>query len=87
MCGLSLIAASWGYSWLHCVASLAAEHGLSSCGYWTLALGFSSCDAWALVAPGYLGSSQTRDQSCVPCIGRRTPIHHATREVLYLVIF
>ena len=28
-----------------------------------------------------MGSSQTRDRTCVPCIGRRIPNHCATREV------
>ena len=34
-----------------------------------------------LVAPWHVGSSQTRDGTCVPCIGRRILIHCATREV------
>ena len=97
---LSLIAASWGYSLLHCVhfslrwppllqsmAFEVAACGLSSCGYWPLELGFSSCGARTLVTPRYLDSSQTRGWNCVPCIGRQIPIHYATREVLYLVIF
>ena len=29
-----------------------------------------------------MGSSQTRDRTCVPCIGRWIPNHCATREVL-----
>ena len=36
---------------------------------------FSSCDTW------HVGSSQTRDQTHVPCIGRRILNHCATREI------
>ena len=36
-----------------------------------------------LVAPRHVGSSLTRDRTCVPCIGRQTPIHCATREAQY----
>ena len=35
-----------------------------------------------LVAPRHVGSSQTRDRTRVPCIGRRILNHCATREVL-----
>ena len=37
-----------------------------------------------LVAPQHVESSPTRCQTRVPCIGRRIPIHCATREVLLL---
>ena len=33
-----------------------------------------------LVAPRHVGSSQTRARTRVPCIGRQTLNHHATRE-------
>ena len=49
---------------------------------------FSSCSTqvqqlWCtgLVAPRHVGSSQTRDQTRVPCIGRQILNHCATREV------
>ena len=32
-------------------------------------------------------SSQTRDQTCVTCIGRRIPSHSTTREVLHPLFF
>ena len=35
-----------------------------------------------LVAPHHVESSPTRDQTCVPCIGRRILNHWTTREVL-----
>lgn len=56
------------------VASLAAEHGLY---VWEL----SSCSITGLVAPWHVGSSWSRDQTHVSCIGRRTPIHSTSREV------
>jgi len=34
------------------------------------------------VAPRHVGSSQTRDQTRVPCIGRQILNHWTTREVL-----
>ena len=39
------------------------------------------------VAPRQVESSQTRDQVCVPCIGRRILIHCATTEVPIFLIF
>ena len=36
-----------------------------------------------LVAPGHVGSSQTRARTRVPCIGRQILNHCATREALY----
>ena len=40
----------------------------------------------ALVASQHVGSSQTRGQTHVPCIGRQILIHQTTREVLQIVI-
>ena len=40
-----------------------------------------------LVAPRHVGSSWTRDQTRVPCIGRRILNHCATREALYHIFF
>ena len=48
-------------------ASPAAASGLSSCG---------------TVSPRHVGSSRTRGQARVPCIGRRILIHCTIREVL-----
>ena len=39
------------------------------------------------VAPWHVGSSQTRARTRVPCIGRQTLNHCATREALILFIF
>ena len=66
---------SWGEQGLFfiVVASLAAEHGLWVHGFqWLM----------ALAAPRHVGSSQTRDRTHVPCIGRQILTHFATREVL-----
>ena len=38
-----------------------------------------------LVAPRHVGSSQTRARTRVPCIGRQTPNHCATREAPHLL--
>ena len=40
-----------------------------------------------LVAPQHVGSSQTRARTRVPCIGRQTPNHCATREAQELFTF
>ena len=53
-------------------ASAVAAHGLSSCGSEALEHRFT---------PQYAESPQTRDRTLVPCIGRQTLIHSATREV------
>ena len=39
-----------------------------------------------LVAPQHVGSSRTRAQTRVPCIGRQIPNHCATREALIMII-
>ena len=67
---------------------------LSSCGVWaSYCRGFSPCRAQALrvqtqklwcigwLSSRHVGSSCTRDQTCVPCIGRQIPNHWTTREV------
>ena len=41
----------------------------------------------ALVSPWHVESSQMRDQTHVPCIGRQILIHCATREVLEFFLF
>ena len=89
-CGLSLVAASGGYSslrwagfslrWLlllwstgcRPVGSVAVACGLYSAGSVVVEHG--------LVTPQHVGSSRTRDQTHVPCIGRRILNHCATRE-------
>ena len=85
--GLSLVAASRGYSSLRCMGfSLQWLLLLRSTG--SRCVGFSSCGTWAqqlwrtgLVAPRHVGYSRTRDWTRVPCIGRRILNHCATREV------
>ena len=64
---LSLVAVSGGYSSLRCA-------GFSL--RW-----FLSLRSTGLVAPRHVGSSRTRAQTHVPCIGRRILNHCATREV------
>ena len=66
---------------------------LSSCGGQSYCGGFGSCGMWAvecglssygtgLVALRQVGSSQTRHQTCVPCIARILN-HWTSREVLH----
>ena len=76
-CGLSLVVANGSCSLVVCVlltavASLGAEHRPLV----VVALG--------LVVSQYVESSWARDQTCVPCIGRRMLIHCATRKVLHI---
>ena len=89
---LSLVAVSRGYSLLRCAgSSLRRLLLLQSMGSRRAA--FSSCGRWAqqlwhtgLVPPRHVGSSRTRDQTRVPCIGRRILNHCTTREVSDLMI-
>ena len=67
------------------VASLAAEHGLQARGLqqlWLVGSRKQAQQLWptGLVAPWHMGSSQTRDRTHVPCIGRRILNHCATRK-------
>ena len=39
------------------------------------------------VAPRHVGSSQTRARTRVPCTGRQTLNHYATREALYFIYY
>ena len=39
-----------------------------------------------LVAPRHTKSSLTRDWTCVPCLGRQTPVYCTTREVPIIII-
>ena len=73
------ITASGGYSLvgvrklLIVVTSPVGEHGLQQ--------------LWhpGLAASQHVGSSRTRDRTCIPCISRQTLNHRATREVQYTV--
>ena len=58
------------------VASLVTEHRLK-------APGFQQLWYTGPASPRHVGSSKTRDQTCVPCIGRRIPIYYTTREVFF----
>ena len=76
------------------VYSPVAEHRLQACGPQQLqhtgsvvAAGSVVARAWAqklwcssLVIPWHVESSWTRDRTCVPCIGRETPIYCTARE-------
>ena len=60
---------------------LCREKGSSAQASVAAACGFSSCTDSGLVALWRVGSSQTRDQTHVPCIGRWICICHTTRQV------
>ena len=84
--GFSLDAGSRGccrvtmlHGLLMTVASLVADHRLSSCSPWALEHRLSM---WCtgLVALGHVGSPQTRDGTHVSCIGRQILCHWTTRE-------
>ena len=62
-------------------ASVVAACGLSSCGSRALERRLSSRWLTGLAAPRHVGSSQTRDRTHVPCIGRWILNHCTTREV------
>ena len=69
------------------VASLVVENGLQACGLqqlWHAGPRAQAQQLWrtGLAAPRHVGSSWTRAQTRVPCIGRRILNHCATREVL-----
>ena len=91
--GLSLGAANGAA--LRCSAQASQCSGFSCCGSRAGGrAGFSSCstrarELWCagLVAPRHVGSSQTKDQACVPCIGRLILNHWITRDVLITSFF
>ena len=79
----SLRCMGFSLQWLLLLQSLGSRHA-----------GFSSCGAqpqqlWlmGLVAPQHVGSSQTRDRTRVPCIGRQILNHCTTREVVGLISY
>ena len=78
--------------------SLRRRGPLSSCGAQAPRGGLSCCRVQALgpraqwlwrtgfVAPWHVGSSQTRDRTHVPCLGRWILNHWTTREVLHIFL-
>ena len=74
---------------LHRGARACHHRGLSRCG--AEAPDAQAQQLWPTgpVAPRHVGSSQTRARTRVPCIGRQTPNHCATREALsfFFVLF
>ena len=63
-------------------AATAVVAGYSSRGSWALERWLSSWGTRRFVAPGGVGSSQSRDWTRVPCIGRQTLNHWTTRKAL-----
>ena len=85
MHGLSLVAASGGYS----PTALCRLLLLQSMGSWLTgsAVAALSLQSAGLVTLRPVDSSRIRDQTCDPCTGKPIPIHCATREVLNLFLF
>ena len=86
VCVLSLAAASGVGSvvallLLGSTGSRRAAHRPNSCGSRALEHTGSVVGRMGFVAQWHVESSQTREQICVPCIGRQIPIHCTTREV------
>ena len=71
---------------LHRGARASHRHGPSCCG--AQAPDAQAQQSWltGVVAPRHVGSSQTRARTHVPCIGRQTLNHCATREAPYAVL-
>ena len=65
---------------LHRGARASHYRGLSRCGAQAPDAQAQSLWLTGPVAPPHVGSSQTRARTRVPCIGRQTPNHCATRE-------
>ena len=74
---------AWGSPWSRRPAS---HWGLPSRGVQGLGPQASLSTALDFVAPRHVGSSQTRDQTCDPCIGKQILNHWTTREVQILVL-
>ena len=69
-CGKQGLLSGYGLRLLSVVASLVGEHGLSS------------LQLSGVLVHGHVGSSHTRDQTCVPCTGRWILTHCTSKEVL-----
>ena len=89
--GSSLLCAGFSLRWLLLLRSTGSRCvGFSSCGSWAQQLWLAGSRAQAqqlwrtgLVAPRHVGSSRTRAQTHVPCIGRQILNQCATREALF----
>ena len=86
----SLRCTGFSFRWLLLLWSTGSRHvGFSSCGTQAQLLWLAGSRAQAqqlwpmgLVAPWHVGSSRTRAQTRVSCIGRQSLNHCATREAL-----
>ena len=85
----SLWCTGFSLRWLLSLQSMGSRHtAFSSCGTWAQQSWLAGSRAQAqqlwhtgLVAPRHVGSSGTRAQTHVPCIGRRILNHCTTRQV------
>ena len=89
---LQLWCTCFSLRWLLLLWSMGSRcEGFSSCGMqcqqlWFVGSRVQAQQLWhkGLVAPWHVGSSRTRAQTRVPCIGRRTLNHCTTRELTIL---
>ena len=81
-CGKWGLLSRCGVQASHCIGFSVAEHGLQACGLQQLQHVGSIVVAHRLSCPWHEGSSSTRDQTCLPSIGRRILNHWTTREAL-----
>ena len=85
---LGLCCCSWAFwscteRWatLGCGAGASHCSGFSCCSTWAREHRLTSCGVWLSCSPQHMGSSQTRDQTCVPCLSRQILNHWTSRKV------
>ena len=87
--GYSLLQCT-GFSlwWLPPLQSTGSGGGGGLQQFWLISSRAQSLKFWhrGLTAPWHVKSSQIRDQTHAPCIGRWIPIHCTTREVWYFYL-
>ena len=66
--------------------SLIVEHGLQGVGFLVLTHGVRVGGQGGLRAPRHVGSSRTRDQTCVACIGGWILHRWPTSEALHFLV-
>ena len=86
LCGYMLTFANCGGLWLLCCVLSSHCCGFSCCRAWILKHGLNNWHM-SLVSPWHVESSWTRNQICVPSIGRGILNHWIIRKVFSSSIF
>ena len=81
LCRCALCSCTERWATLGCGVGASHRSGFSGCSTWAREHRLTSCGAWLSCSPQHRGSSQIRDQTCVPCIGRQILNHWTTRKV------